>query len=150
VLRFPTLSSAAEPVTRRWYANAFALPGRYEESLQQFDKSQELDPASQSTLSDKGIILFNSGRREEGIALLKDVERTDPEFYSPHFYLTIIGFELHDFRTFLDEGRKAAEVRNDAVLKDIMASAQAGYARSGESGLLKNLYTKQEEYYAMG
>ncbi|MGD0631085.1 MAG: tetratricopeptide repeat protein [Terracidiphilus sp.] len=139
-----------DPVTRRWYANAFAVSGRYEESLEQFDKAQELDPASHSTLSDKGIVLFDSGRREEGIALLKSVERTDPQFYSPHFYLAIISFELHDFRTFLDEGQKAAEVRNDAVLKDIMASARAGYTRSGESGLLQNLYTKQEEYYAMG
>jgi len=139
-----------DPVTRRWYANAFAMPGRFEESLEQFDKAQELDPASHSTLSDKGIILFNSGRSEEGIALLKDVERTNPEFFSPHFYLMGISLQLHDFRTFLDEGQKAAEVRNDPVLKDIIAGARMGYARSGEGGLYKELYAKQERYFAMG
>jgi tetratricopeptide (TPR) repeat protein len=139
-----------DPVTRRWYANAFAVPGRYEESLEQFDKSQELDPSSHSTLSDKGIVLFDAGRREEGIALLKNVERTDPQFFSSHFYLAVISFDLHDYRTFLDEGQKAAETRNDPVLKDIIASARAGYAKSGQSGLLQNLYAKQEQYYAMG
>jgi tetratricopeptide (TPR) repeat protein len=140
-----------DPVARRWYANAFAaFPGRYEESLKQFDQAQELDPASHSTLSDKGMILFDSGKREEGIALLKNVERTNPEFFSPHFYLMVISLELHDFPTVLNEGQKAAEVRNDPVLKDVMASAREGYARSGQSGLLKNLYTKQREYYLMG
>ena len=139
-----------DPVTRRWYANAFAVPGRFEESLRQFDKSQELDPASHSTLSDKGIVLFDAGRKDEGIALLRDVERTNPEFYSPHVYLMQISFELHDYRTFLEEGQKAAEVRNDPVLKDIMASARDGYAKSGVSGLLKNFYTKQREYWAEG
>ena len=139
-----------DPVARRWYANAFATPGRYQESLDQFDKAQELDPASHSTLSDKGIILFNSGRREEGIALLKEVERTDPEFFSPHYYLMLISFELHDFPAFLDEGQKAADIRNDPVLKDTIASARAGYARDDERGLLKDLYAKQEEYYSAG
>jgi tetratricopeptide (TPR) repeat protein len=139
-----------DPVTRRWYANAFAVPGRYEESLEQFDKARELDPSSHSTLSDMGIILFNAGKTEEGIALLKDVERTNPEFFSPHAYLMEIGFERHDFRTFLDEGQKAAEVRNDPVLRDIIASARVEYERGGKSGLVKELYAKQKEYYAMG
>jgi len=139
-----------DPVTRRWYGNAFAMPGRFEQSMQQFDKAQELDPASHSTLSDKGILLFDYGRREEGISLLKQVERTDPAFFSPHDYLMIISFELHDDRSFLDEGQKAARIRNDSVLKDILTSAREGYARSGETGLLRNLYAKQEEYYVKG
>jgi tetratricopeptide (TPR) repeat protein len=139
-----------DPVTRAWFANAFAVPGRFEESLEQFEVSQELDPASHATLSDKGIILFNSGKRKEGIALLKDVERTDPEFFMPHFYLMLTSFDQRDFRTFLDEGQKGADVRNDPALKDIMASAREGYASGGERGLLERLYTKQKEYYAMG
>jgi len=139
-----------DPVTRRWYAEAFGQPGRYEEALEQFDKAQELDPSSHSTLSDKGIALYDSGRREEGIALLKDVERTNPEFFSPHLYLMVISFDSHDFRTFLDEGQKAAETRNDPVQKDVIASARNGFTTGGQSGLLKSLYTKQKEYYEIG
>jgi tetratricopeptide (TPR) repeat protein len=126
------------------------MPGRYDESLQQFDKAQELDPGSPSTLSDKGIILFNSGRVEEGIETLRDVERADPEFFSAHEYLMQIALERHDFRTFLSEGERAAEIRNDDVLRDVMAAARSGWATGGEHGLLENLYAKQKVYVAQG
>jgi len=36
------------------------------------------------------------------------------------------------------------------VLKDIIASARAGYERDGERGLLNDLYAKQEEHYRAG
>jgi tetratricopeptide (TPR) repeat protein len=139
-----------DPITRRWYAEAFDQPGRYEEAQEQFDKAQELDPTSHSTLSDKGIGLYDSGRRAEGIALLRNVERTNPEFFSPHLYLMEISFDSHDFRTFLDEGQKAAETRNDPVQGDVIASARKGYAGAGDKGFLKSLYTKQKEYYDIG
>jgi tetratricopeptide (TPR) repeat protein len=139
-----------DPVARRWYANAFAAPGRFQESLEQIDKAQELDPTSHSTLSDKGIMLFQAGKKDEGIALLKEVERTDPEFLSPHVYLMYLGFELRDYPAYLEEGEKAAEITNDPILKDMIASARAGYARDGERGLLKNLYVKQKQYYVAG
>jgi tetratricopeptide (TPR) repeat protein len=139
-----------DAVARRWYANAFAVPGRFEESLEEFDEAQRLDPASHSTLSDKGIVLFEAGKTAEGISLLKEVERTDPEFYSPHFYLMLISLQLHDYPAYLKEGQKAAEIKKDPVLSEIIASARAGYARNGQRGLLKGLYEKQEEYYASG
>jgi tetratricopeptide (TPR) repeat protein len=139
-----------DSLTRTWYGNAFAMSGRFEEFLEQLDKAQELDPTSNSTLSNKGIILFNSGRREEGIALLKDIERSNPDYFLSHFYLMVIGFHSRDFRTFLDEGQKTAETRNDPVGRDVISSAREGYARAGENGLLKSLYTKQKEYYELG
>jgi tetratricopeptide (TPR) repeat protein len=139
-----------DPVARRWYANAFAALGQFQESLEQIDKAQELDPTSHSTLSDKGIMLFQAGKRDEGVALLKEVERTDPQFLSPHNYLMYLGFELRDYPAYLDEGEKAAAITNDPMMKDIMTSARAGYARDGERGLLKNLYVKQKQYYLAG
>jgi len=139
-----------DPVAYRWYANAFAVPGRLQESLELIDKAQELDPTSHSTLSDKGIMLFEVGKRDDGIALLKEVERTDPQFLSPHAYLMRLSLELRDFPAYLDEGQKAADISNDSMLKDMIASARAGYARGGERGLLNNLYARQKEYYLAG
>lgn len=139
-----------DPVARRWYANAIAALGQFQQSLEQIDKAQELDPTSHSTLSDKGVMLFQAGKRDEGIALLKEVERTDPKFLSPHNYLMYLGFELRDYPTYLNEGEKTAEITNDPMLKDIFSSARAGYARDGERGLLKNLYVKQKQYYLAG
>jgi len=140
----------ADPIARRWYANAFAVPGRFPQSLEQIDKAQELDPTSQATLSDKGFLLARAGKSEEGMALLKKVELTDPAFFSPHFFLMVLSLERRDYPTYLDEGQKAAEIMNDPVLKDIVAAARAGYTHAGEQGLWRELYARQRHYYADG
>jgi tetratricopeptide (TPR) repeat protein len=139
-----------DPVARKWYANVLLVQGRFLESLEESAKAQELDPSSPSILADRGWMLFNAGRKQEGIALLKEVERSAPEFLSPHDYLMIISLELKDYPSYLDEGKKTAEAEDDPALKDIIASARAGYERDGERGLLNDLYAKQEEYYWAG
>jgi tetratricopeptide (TPR) repeat protein len=139
-----------DPVARRWYANAFAVFGRFDVSLEQIGMAEELDPSSHSTLADKGLMLFQAGKRQEGIALLHQVERADPQFFSPHYYLRDVSLELRDYPTYLAEGEKTAEISNNPMQKDIIAAARAGYAQGGEKGLLNNLYAKQKEYYLAG
>ena len=139
-----------DPVAHRWYANSFGVPGRFRECLEEMNKAQELDPTSHSTLADKGLLLFKSGRQEEGIELLREVERTDPEFRSAHYYLMLISFIVRDYPTYLVEGKKAADSISDSVLNDVIAAARAGYARNGERGLLQDLCAKQKRYFAMG
>lgn len=139
-----------DPEARRWYANAFAVQGRFPESLAQIEKAQELDPGSNPTLADKGLMLYLVGRNEEAIATLKEVERSVPEFRSPHNSLMMISLDLRDYPAYLAEGQKTADSMNDPVLKDIIASARKGYERDGGRGLLRDLYAKQREYYAAG
>ena len=139
-----------DPVAHKWYANVLAVQGRFAESLEQNDKARELDPTSHSILADRGLMLFNAGRKEEAITLLKDVERSAPEFLSPHNYLMIISLEVRDYPAYLEEGKKTAEAENDPVLKSIIASARAGYERDGERGLLSDLYARQKQYYQAG
>jgi tetratricopeptide (TPR) repeat protein len=139
-----------DPIARRWYANSFDVPARIHESLDQINKAQEIDPTSQSTLADKGLLLFKSGKREEGIELLKEVGRADPEFRSPHYYLMLISFIMRNYPAYLVEGEKAARSRNDPVLLDTILAARAGYVRKGEGGLLQRLYAKQRKYYELG
>jgi tetratricopeptide (TPR) repeat protein len=139
-----------DPVARKWYANVLAVQGRFPESLEENDKAQELDPTSHSILADRGLMLFDAGRKYEGIALIKEVERSAPEFLSPHYYLMTISLELRDYPSYLEEGKKTAEAENDPVLKDTIAAARAGYERDGERGLLNDLYARQREYYEAG
>jgi Tfp pilus assembly protein PilF len=139
-----------DPVARKWYANVLAVQGQFSDGLEENERAQELDPTSNSILADRGLMLFNSGKRDEGIALLKEVERSAPEFLSPHNYLMILSLELKDYPSYLEEGKKTAEIENDAALKDVIASARAGYERDGERGLLNSLYAKQKEYYQAG
>ena len=139
-----------DPVARKWYANILSVQGRFTEGLDENEKAQELDPTSHSILADKGWMLFNAGKRDEGLAIIKEVERSAPEFLSPHNYLMTISLALKDYPSYLDEGQKTADGENDPVLKDILASARAGYERDGERGLLNRLYDKQMEYYRAG
>ncbi len=139
-----------DPTAHKWYANAIVEQGRFQDSLAEMEKAQELDPSSNSLMADKGVMLFHAGRRQEGLDLLREVELSAPGFRSPHFQLMGISMELRDFPSYLAEGKKVAETTNDNVLKDIMASAQTGFDRGGERGLLASLYAKQRQYYLQG
>ena len=139
-----------DPIARKWYANVLSVQGRFAAGLEENERAQELDPASESILADRGWMLFNAGKKDEGIALLKEVERSAPEFLSPHSYLMVISLELKDYPSYLKEGEKTAEVESNPVLKDIIESARAGFMRDGEGGLLNSLYARQEEYYKAG
>ena len=139
-----------DPQVRLWYANAFGVKGRFAEALKQMDKAQELDPSSNATLADKGYLLYNAGETQRAIETLKEVEHSVPEFRSPHAYLMEISFNLRDYPSYLEEGEKSALASNDPVLRDIIASARAGYEHEGANGLLKRLYAKQKEYSQAG
>ncbi len=137
-----------DPITHLWFANAFAAPGWYPVCLREIDRAQELDPASHAILADKGLMLFHAGRTEQGLELVKQVERTDPEFLSPHRYLASMYMTLRDYPNFLVESEKAAELSHDRVLKDITAAARAGFHRDGARGLFHELYLSQKKFYA--
>ena len=78
----------SDPQARRWYANAFAVPGRYTETLKQMDdKAQELDPSSHTTPADRWM--FANPGKTEAIALLKEGMISSRSF-GPHFYLMLI------------------------------------------------------------
>ncbi|MGA2907906.1 MAG: tetratricopeptide repeat protein [Terracidiphilus sp.] len=135
---------------RLWYANALSELGRFPEALDQMDKAQELDPSSRSILADKGLMLYNAGRMQEGLGLLKEVEQSAPDFRSPHFYLMRIDLSLRDYPGFLAEGERTAQAANDPAMEDVIASARAGYAHGRDRGLLNALYAKQGEYFREG
>jgi tetratricopeptide (TPR) repeat protein len=139
-----------DPIARMWYANAFARPGHFEECLSEIEKAQELDPASHSILADKGNLLYFMGRTQEAIDLLRQVERADPSFRSPHYYLMRIGFTTRDYALYLSEGAKAAQTRNDTLLRETIAAARLGYLRAGPGGLLQNLYMVQKQQISAG
>ncbi len=132
---------------RLWYANALSELGRFPAALDQMDKAQQLDPSSRSILADKGLMLYNAGRTQEGLGLLREVEQSAPDFRSPHFYLMRIDLNLRDYPGFLAEGERTAQAANDPAMEDVIASARAGYAHGGDRGLLNALYAKEREYF---
>jgi Tfp pilus assembly protein PilF len=139
-----------DPIAHLWFANAFQGPGWYPLCLREMNLAQELDPASPAILSDKGSLLFASGEREAGLETERQVARMEPQFLSPHRYLARMAWDLRDYPSYLRENEKVAELSHDSSLREITAAAQAGFQRSGERGLLEDLYAAQERFYAAG
>jgi tetratricopeptide (TPR) repeat protein len=139
-----------DPLAHLWFANAFSGPGWYPLCLHEMDRAQELDPSSRVILADKGQMLLNSGQTEQGVELLKQIERTDPDFLPPHRFLAILYFARRDYPNFLIENQKAAELARDPLLEAATAAAREGFQHDGERGLLDRLYAIQKTTYADG
>lgn len=139
-----------DPLAHLWFANAFAGPGWFPICMREIDRAQELDPAASVVLAGKGQMLIDMGQSEQGIEMLKQVERTNPDFPAPHRYLANQYFALRQYSDFLIESRKLAELTRDPVLKATTAAASDGFSRDGERGLLERLYTMQLKYRAAG
>jgi tetratricopeptide (TPR) repeat protein len=130
-------------LAHHWYATFLLALGRLPESLQEIDKAQQLDPMSAAILSDKGLILFHNGQKEQAIALLKQVETTEPDFLSPHNYLGMIYFLQGDYRQYLAEARKSATLLHDERRLAIVSASEKGFASGGSHGML-NAMVKEE------
>jgi hypothetical protein len=61
-----------------------------------------------------------------------------------------MAWDLRDYPSYLRENEKVAELSHDSSLREMTATAQAGFQRNSERGLLENLYAAQERFYAAG
>ncbi len=133
-----------DPLAHLWLSNVLAGQGRNAECLVEIDKAQELDPASASILAMKGERLFLTGKKDEGMALLKEAIRSEPRLSIAHLYLAQIEFFRRNYPAYLRESQVAADIRNDAWLEDVTAKLSAAYARDGERGLLTAEFAVEE------
>ena len=137
-------------VAHHWYATFLASVDRRAESLVEIGRAQTLDPESKAILADKGVLLWNAGRREEGISLLKQLEATEPDFISPHRYLKNAYYAVGNYTNFLDEWKKEAGLMRDGATLKLIDSAEKGYAAGGAQGMLRNELALQEQLYQHG
>jgi tetratricopeptide (TPR) repeat protein len=137
-------------VAHHWYATYLECLRRYPESLAEIERAQALDPASKSVLADKGVLLFGAGRRQEGIALLQQMEENEPNFVSPHRYLKRIYLLTADYPHYLAEAKKEAALMNDSSALALAEATEQGFATRGEKGLIEALLQRQTKLYAHG
>jgi tetratricopeptide (TPR) repeat protein len=133
-----------DPLAHLWLSNVFGSEGKDAGGLAEIAKAQELDPASPTILAMKGEWLYWIGKKEEGIALLKDALRSEPGLSIAHLNLAAIEYHERDYPAYLKESQAAAELRDDPWLKDVTAKLAAAYARDGERGLLNAEFPFQE------
>ena len=133
-----------------WYATFLYAVGRYREALYQIEIAQQLDPASTSILADKGLILLYVGPREKGVALLKQLESTAPEFPSTYRYLQDAYLMNQDYPAYLEAWGKAARLLHDERELAIVKAAEKGFASGGRQVMLESILGEQKKAYAEG
>ncbi len=136
------------PAPHQWYANALQALHRAPEALVEIDHAQSLDPASIAILADKGNLLFQAGKPDDALALLKQMENREPAFRSPHIYLKYLYFRLQDYPSYLSELRADALLVHDASAMAVATAAEKGYAASGRRGMLEAMLQAQKKHYA--
>lgn len=118
-----------------WYATYLLALHRYPEALDQIEQAQRLDPASNALLADKGFLLWDSGHHDEGIAILTQLEATEPLFSSTHEYLGRIYWKAQEYDKALAEWRRAAELRHDNDAMTLADARKTGLHANGLQGL---------------
>jgi Tfp pilus assembly protein PilF len=133
---------------RHWYATFLVTLGRFQESLVEIEKAQELDPHSTAILADKGLILFYTGQPDQAILLLKQVEAAEPAFLSPHRYLAEIYLCRVEYGNYLEELRIMATLLHDESRLMVVEAGEKGLALSGGKGMLRAILAAQVRLYA--
>ena len=137
-------------IAHHWYATYLQCLRRYPESLAEIDRARALDPASKSVLADKGAILFDSGRQQDAIALLKQMEENEPDFISPHRYLKFIYLLAADYPDYLVEARSEAVLMHDSSALAVVEATEKGFAAGGGKNLLETIRRQQTKLYERG
>jgi tetratricopeptide (TPR) repeat protein len=137
--------------THHWYATFLSEIGRSKEALAEVERARQLDPSSKAILADKGFILAGAGRTEEARTLLKQMEASDPNFASAHFYLADMVYAREgNYEAAFEESRTAAVLRHDTVLEKQIDAEQSAYQNGGVQGLLEYQLTSAQQDYQQG
>ncbi|HZR59234.1 MAG TPA: winged helix-turn-helix domain-containing protein [Terriglobales bacterium] len=133
-----------------WYATFLNSVRRFDESLNEIDRAQALDPNSPSILADKGRLLWIAGRNAEALHLLQQLEAADPDSLSPHRYLKLAYLEIGEYPGYLAEMKKEAFLLHDASLSTIETAAEKGFAAHGVRGMFEGQLNQQDKAYGQG
>lgn len=137
-----------DPVPHHWWANALLALHHWPEALAEIERAQTLDPSSSAILADKGNILSVAGRPDDALRLLQQMEKSKPEFRSPHLYLKYIYFRKQQYPDFLSESHKDALAMKDDSALAVANAATKGFAQGGKQGMLKAMLQEQEKLHA--
>jgi tetratricopeptide (TPR) repeat protein len=133
-----------------WYATALMTMGRFQDALLEIERAQQLDPASISILADKGLILWWAGRKDDAVALLKQIAASEPSFVSTHLYLAAIYLLGKEDSNYLAEASRLATLSYDGPGTEVADAAAKGFAAGGRRRMLTSMQRVQERLFAGG
>jgi len=133
-----------------WYGTALLHLGKFDQSLAEINKAQQLDPRSRAILADKGLILYYAGHVEEAIELLEQLAASEPDYLSPRAYLSAIYFAEKNYESYVREEILAARLLGDRNRLAVAERAAAALKSSGSEALLAAILAEQERLYSAG
>jgi Tfp pilus assembly protein PilF len=136
--------SPNDATVHHWYATFLMTLRNSPQALAEIDRAQTLDTESTAIQADKALILYYAGKENQAIGLLRQLEQTEPQFASPHRYLSIIYRARGEDADFVRELSLAAAARQDAGGKQIADAAAGGLQALGHSGMLQAMLSAEK------
>ena len=133
-----------------WYGTALLHLGKFDQSLAEINKAQQLDPRSRAILADKGLILYYAGHVQEAIDLLEQLAESEPDYLSPRAYLSAIYFAEKNYESYVSEEILAARLLGDKNRLSVAERAAEALKSSGPGALLAAMLQEQEQLYSTG
>jgi tetratricopeptide (TPR) repeat protein len=137
-------------VTHHWYATCLMTLSRFREALEQIEVAQKLDPTSRALLSDQALLLWHLGRRDQAVTQLKQVETSDPNFVSPHRYLSYIYLSEQNYPEYLAELKQAELLSHDEARAALAVSAEKALSAGGSRAMLEDILLSRQKRYSQG
>ena len=133
-----------------WYGEALASAGRFEESLNALQRSQDFDPLSIPISTDLAQTLYFARRYEECEAQLRKTLEMDPQFIRAHIVLGTTLEQLHRYDEALASLQLAVELsKNNSFAVSRLGNLYALMGRKREAQeILRFLKKRSNEYYA--
>jgi tetratricopeptide (TPR) repeat protein len=101
-------------------------------------------------MADKALILAQLGRTDDALGLLKQLEVSQPAFFSTHQYLSYLYYSRGDYRSYVAEALKAATVSHSEQQLAVARAAEQGFKTGGQQGMLVNTLKAQERLFNQG
>ena len=135
-------------LAHHWHGSMLTHEGKYEEAIEQLDLAERLEPTSAAILSTRALALGLSGHRGDAVDILQDVIRETPGVSSPHAILsTLSRVEPQDPARFLDEMRRAGELRHSDEMMQVASAAEPAYQSGGESAMWAAILATEEQLH---
>jgi tetratricopeptide (TPR) repeat protein len=136
--------------SHHWYATTLLDLGRFNESLSEIEQARTLEPSSPAILADRGLILYSAGDQAGGIAALKEIEKSEPQFLSPPRYLATAFLSQGDYPDFLRELSRVAAISKDSQDQAIVKAARNGWSTGGKQRMLLEMQKAQQVSFEGG
>jgi len=132
-----------------WYAGQLRILGKFDDSLREIRKAQELDPFHLQISTDVGRLHYYAREYDSAVQEYRKVLEFDPNFYPAHLWLGLAQLEKRDF------GLAIESLQTALALSDNYAAVAAvlGYAfgisgqRTKAKKIMKELKSRAKNEY---